>query len=64
MSYSYSYSTDMNDVATTGLFASLGSVWIVSLIISIVAIVAMWKLFKKAGKPGWASLIPIYNTYI
>lgn len=21
----------------------------------------MWRLFEKAGKPGWAALIPIYN---
>src|SRR4030095_12401751 len=25
---------------------------------------AMWKVFTKAGQPGWASLIPIYNLYI
>lgn len=24
----------------------------------------MWKTFEKAGKPGWAALIPIYNTII
>jgi hypothetical protein len=24
----------------------------------------MWKVFTKAGQPGWASLIPIYNIYI
>jgi hypothetical protein len=23
-----------------------------------------WKVFTKAGQPGWASLIPFYNTYI
>jgi len=23
-----------------------------------------WRLFTKAGKPGWASLIPIYNLYV
>src|SRR6266545_4236027 len=26
--------------------------------------VAMWKVFTKAGQPGWASIIPIYNLYI
>lgn len=61
MAYSYSYTTD--DVATTGLFASLGMTWLITMIIAIVAIVAMWKLFKKAGKPGWAAIIPIYNQY-
>jgi hypothetical protein len=24
----------------------------------------MWKIFVKAGQPGWASLVPIYNLYI
>ena len=24
----------------------------------------MWKIFKKAGKPGWASIIPIYNAVV
>ncbi len=26
--------------------------------------VTNWKIFSKAGKPGWAALIPFYNTYI
>ena len=26
------------------------------------AFVAYWRLFVKAGEPGWASLIPIYNV--
>ena len=25
---------------------------------------AMWKVFEKAGQPGWAAIIPIYNLYI
>jgi hypothetical protein len=32
--------------------------------IIILAVVGLWKLFTKAGQPGWASIIPIYNTYI
>ena len=24
----------------------------------------MWKVFVKAGKPGWTSIIPIYNAYV
>jgi hypothetical protein len=24
----------------------------------------MWKVFTKAGQPGWAAIIPIYNIYI
>ena len=30
----------------------------------IVLIISMWKTFEKAGQPGWAAIIPIYNIYI
>ncbi|MGA8807804.1 MAG: DUF5684 domain-containing protein [Thermoanaerobaculia bacterium] len=35
--------------------------WIV-LVVLIVA--GMWKVFVKAGKPGWAAIIPIYNVIV
>jgi uncharacterized membrane protein YhaH (DUF805 family) len=34
------------------------------LAVAVVFIAAMWRIFTKAGQPGWASIIPIYNTYI
>ena len=37
---------------------------IVGLLIALFLIVAMWKVFTKAGHPGWAAIIPIYNCYI
>jgi len=37
---------------------------IIAILIGLLVIVAMWKVFTKAGQPGWASLIPIYNVYI
>ncbi|MDT7728527.1 MAG: hypothetical protein QOI21_5103 [Actinomycetota bacterium] len=37
---------------------------IFGLAVVIVGIAAMWKVFTKAGKPGWAAIIPIYNAYI
>ena len=37
---------------------------IFGLLVALVLIVAMWKIFTKAGQPGWASIIPIYNIYI
>lgn len=39
------------------------TVWIVIAAIGLLSIIAMWKIFRKAGKPGWASLIPIYCPY-
>ena len=35
-----------------------------SLAIIVLGIVAMWKVFEKAGEPGWAAIIPFYNLYV
>lgn len=32
--------------------------------LTVFYIVAEWKVFAKAGQPGWAVLIPIYNLYV
>ena len=37
---------------------------ILSLAISVLAIIALWKIFEKAGEPGWAAIIPFYNLYV
>jgi hypothetical protein len=37
---------------------------IISLAISVLIIVALWKVYEKAGKPGWAAIIPIYNIWV
>jgi hypothetical protein len=38
--------------------------WICYFAVIILLIVAMWKVFSKAGQPGWACIIPIYNIYV
>ena len=37
---------------------------VIDIIIIIVLIIADWKIFVKAGKPGWAIFIPIYNVLV
>jgi hypothetical protein len=37
---------------------------LLGLAFGIVELIAMWKIFTKAGQPGWAVLIPIYNLFI
>lgn len=34
------------------------------LVIVVLMIASMWKIFTKAGKPGWAAIIPIYNFIV
>lgn len=42
----------------------IGSVGIVNLVIIVLMIIAMWRIFTKAGEKGWKCLIPIYNVYV
>lgn len=49
-----------------GAFAGMfgGSMLVVQLVFMVFYIVVTWKIFEKAGKPGWACLIPIYNMVV
>lgn len=57
-----------DDAATSSLFgliAGLGiAIVFLALAIGIFSIIVMWKVFEKAGKTGWYSIIPIYNYVV
>lgn len=48
--------------------AGVGFLYIVFVFLCIAALAivtaSMWKIFKKAGYPGWASLIPFYSMWV
>ena len=64
--------TNVAKEAGTGLGIGLGVTFImffviigiIVLAVSIFCIIAKWKMFEKAGKPGWAAIIPIYSTIV
>ncbi len=57
MAVDYTYTT-----TSTG---HVSAVWyVVPLVVLVFLLASLWKVYKKAGKPGWASLIPIYNVYV
>jgi hypothetical protein len=35
-----------------------------SLALGVLAVIALWKIFEKAGEPGWGAIIPFYNAYL
>lgn len=49
------------DPAGGSFFAAYGFIWF---IFAVVMIIGTWKIYMKAGQPGWASIIPIYNIVI
>ena len=56
--YGYGYSS-------ASVFAGIGIAYVVIMLtISVLMIVSYWKIFVKAGKPGWAAIVPIYNFIV
>ena len=37
---------------------------LIQLAVVVLYIAGLWKVFTKAGQPGWAAIIPIYNIYV
>ena len=40
------------------------TILVVYLLLCLYNIVLTWILFDKAGRPGWASIVPIYNAIV
>ncbi len=62
---------DFTTVSTTS--AGSGYEWLVSLLLGmwfiiiallVFTIIVKWKVFKKAGREGWESIIPVYNNWV
>ena len=62
--YDYTYYGDYDSTSLGGFAALGGGFFLVGTILSILIIVSMWKIFKKAGKQGWESIVPIYNVIV
>jgi hypothetical protein len=55
----------MNTDQMLNLFKGMGTgMLIVWIAIMVFMLVSWWIVFKKAGQPGWAILIPIYNFLV
>lgn len=57
--------TQEDAIVAAGFVLSVMLFWsIVVLAILAITTISQWKIFEKAGKPGWAALIPIYSTIV
>jgi hypothetical protein len=52
------------EAVAAGIIAFLAAFAFVFIAIGLVAAIGMWKTFEKAGQPGWAAIIPIYNLVV
>lgn len=35
-----------------------------AILFSLISIISMWRIYRKAGQPGWAAIVPIYNLIV
>lgn len=48
----------------SGLIAFIMGYLAFFLVLGIIVIISRWKIFQKAGKPGWAAIVPVYNFIV
>lgn len=48
--------------ALEGLVGTVALLFLLTIV--VLMLVAQWKIYEKAGKPGWAAIIPIYNMVV
>jgi len=49
----------------SALGAGLGiGFMLIWLAVVLVMVASLWKVFVKAGEPGWAAIVPIYNIFV
>lgn len=68
MNENYYVDTSYSLSKTNGLIGAILNMKLFIIIIiavtSILMIISLWKIYKKAGKPGWTSIVPIYNFMV
>lgn len=53
----------MSDSAYAAATGAMVAYEVVVLAVAVVVLVGWWKVFVKAGKPGWGAIVPFYNLY-
>ena len=62
--YNYNYEYRYGSMDFSLFSGAFLIIWIISLCIGVFGLICLWKVFVKAGKPGWAAIIPIYNIIV
>ena len=59
---------DLDAIGANSVLAGLLVLWLIPLLIALVLrliiVAGSWKMFSKAGKPGWAAIIPVYHFVV
>ncbi len=56
--------TSLTGEESAGLAIFGGVFLLIWLAVLVISVIALWKIFEKAGVEGWKALIPIYNGWV
>lgn len=54
----------VSSVDNSALIGVLSGMYLFIIVIIVVALIALWRIFVKAGREGWKALIPFYGQYV
>lgn len=60
--YTYANTSSAADAGLLALFS--GAYLMVVLVLAVISIIALWRIYTKAGEPGWGCIVPFYNYYL
>jgi len=56
--------TDLTTTSSSTNGGVIAAVSVISIVLIVITLAALWKIFVKLGEPGWKGLIPIYNWVV
>lgn len=64
--YGYDYANAASGTGSVSLLATLfsGTYLLVMLALAVLSVIAYWRIFTKAGEPGWGCIVPFYGQYL
>jgi hypothetical protein len=50
--------------ASAVISAAINRIQLLSIALLVLTLAGTWRVFQKAGVPGWGSIVPLYNCYL
>lgn len=58
------YYNDYSSADTGGALTGMGMIIVIGIVLYLLIGFLLYKIFQKAGRPGWAGFVPIYNGWV
>lgn len=63
MDTTYTYTTTTTNIDPS-MMPFFWVMFLVSFALGVLELASLWRLYKMAGQPGWAAIVPVYNIVV